>query len=65
MWQTTHWLEGMERVSAACTGCHADIAAHSTGAKVKNVTAFRPGNGGGPGRGAQRGQLRSVTPSSQ
>ncbi|HXB73226.1 MAG TPA: cytochrome c3 family protein [Candidatus Acidoferrales bacterium] len=29
--------------SANCTGCHADIAAHSTGAKVKNVTAFRPG----------------------
>jgi hypothetical protein len=29
--------------SGNCTGCHADIAAHSTGAKVKNVSAFEPG----------------------
>uniref|UniRef100_Q01YJ1 Uncharacterized protein n=1 Tax=Solibacter usitatus (strain Ellin6076) TaxID=234267 RepID=Q01YJ1_SOLUE len=27
--------------SGNCTSCHADIAAHSTGATVKNVTAFR------------------------
>jgi Cytochrome c7 and related cytochrome c len=29
--------------SANCTACHRDIAAHSTGAKVKNVTGFGPG----------------------
>jgi Cytochrome c7 and related cytochrome c len=26
-----------------CTACHSDIAAHSTGSKVKNVSAFRTG----------------------
>ncbi|MCU1234511.1 MAG: hypothetical protein JWP63_2478 [Candidatus Solibacter sp.] len=28
--------------SANCTSCHRDIAAHSTGAHVKNVSAFEP-----------------------
>jgi len=28
--------------SGNCTACHANIAAHSTGATVKNVTAFQP-----------------------
>jgi hypothetical protein len=28
--------------SRNCTACHSDIAAHSTGAKVKNVTGFGP-----------------------
>jgi hypothetical protein len=37
---------GKVRLAAAgnanCTSCHADITAHSTGAKVRNVSAFRP-----------------------
>jgi len=28
--------------NAHCTSCHADMAAHATGAKVRNVSAFRP-----------------------
>ena len=30
--------------SANCTTCHADIAAHATGARVKNVTGFEAGH---------------------
>jgi len=29
--------------SARCTECHSDISGHSTGAKVRNVSAFREG----------------------
>jgi hypothetical protein len=29
--------------NARCTECHSEIAAHSTGAKVRNVSAFREG----------------------
>jgi hypothetical protein len=30
-------------VSGNCTSCHADLAGHASGVKVKNVTAFRAG----------------------